>query len=306
MGGKAMYLFLINKKSGGGNGLRTWLKVQSILNSRQIPYRHIFTESSTQAVILLSQMLSLPEAWQAVAIIGGDGTIHSILPVLQKTGIPLAVIPAGSGNDTARSFGIPFDMESALEVIFTGQSQAVDLISTSGIFTLTALAIGFDAQVAENVNRSSYKRWCNMLRAGRVAYIIGILHTLLTFKPGKVSVTCDNITTTYDDTWMTAICNGVSYGGGFKISPQAIPNDGQLDICVVHGCSHLQLLRLFPSVLSGNHVKLPFVTMLRGSSISIHNEHMRLALGDGENMSNHLYDSIVSPNGLQMMIPRLA
>ncbi|WP_438347806.1 diacylglycerol/lipid kinase family protein [Paenibacillus sp. FA6] len=69
---------------------------------------------------------------------------------------PLAVIPAGSGNDTARSFGIPLDTKSALEVIFAGQAQTIDLISTSGVLTLTALAIGFDAQVAENVPNHPY------------------------------------------------------------------------------------------------------------------------------------------------------
>ncbi len=299
-----MYLFVINKKSGNGNGFRTWLKVRSILQSRQIEYRYIFTENSEQAVTLLTEMLQQPEFWQAVAIIGGDGTIHSILPILKETGIPLAVIPAGSGNDTARSFGIPFDTVGSLNVLLTGQPQAVDLISTSGTLTLTALAIGFDAQVAENVNRSSYKKWCNSLQVGRVAYIIGILHTLLTFKPGRVSVTCDNHTTSYESTWMTAISNVPSYGGGFKISPQALPFDGQLDVCVVHGCTRLQLLRLFPRVLTGRHINLPFVTMLHGRVISIDNEQPRLALGDGEHIPHLTYDSIVCPNVLQMMLPQ--
>lgn len=299
-----MYLFVINKKSGNGNGLRTWLKVRSILQSDQIEYRYIFTENSDQAVDLISEMLQQPEPWRAVAVIGGDGTLHSVLPILKETGIPLAIIPAGSGNDTARSFGIPFDTVSSLNVLLTGQSQAVDLISTSGTLTLTALAIGFDAQVAANVNDSSYKKWCNTLRVGRVAYVIGILHTLLTFKPGRVSVTCDDHTLTYDSTWMTAISNMPYYGGGFKISPQAHPNDGELDICVVHGCTRLQLLRLFPTVLIGRHVNLPFVTMLRGRQISIKSEMKQLALGDGEDMSNLPHHSIVCPGILQMMVPR--
>lgn len=300
-----MHLFVINRNSGNGNGLRTWLKVRSILHSRQIEYRYIFTENSDQAASLLTEMLQQPESWQAVAVIGGDGTIHSVLPILKDTGIPLAIIPAGSGNDTARSFGIPFDTAGSLDVLLSGQSQAIDLISTSGTLTLTALAIGFDAQVAENVNRSLYKKWCNTLRVGRVAYIIGILQTLITFKPGKVSVTCDNHTTSYESTWMTAISNLPSYGGGFKISPQALQNDGQLDICVVHGCSRLQLLRLFPKVLTGSHVDLPFVTMLRGREISFDSEQTRIGLGDGENMSHLPYDSIVCPGILQMMIPQL-
>ncbi|MHA0857106.1 diacylglycerol/lipid kinase family protein [Paenibacillus sp. CMAA1364] len=298
-----MYLFIINKKSGNGHGLRTWNKVQPLLHSRKIKYQHIFTENSIQAKHMLSELLQPSTRWLAVVIIGGDGTIHSTLPILQKTGIPLAVIPAGSGNDTARNFGIPLDTDQALEIILNGKVQTVDLISTSGVLILTALAIGFDAKVAQNVNRSWYKKWCNLFRVGRLAYIIGILHTMLTYKPSKVSVTCDQSTTTYENTWMTAISNGVSYGGGLMISPNALPNDGQLDVCIVHGCSRMQLLRLFPSVINGKHVHLPCVTMLRGTSISFQSEHSRLALGDGENLPNRPHDSIVFPSSLQIMTP---
>lgn len=295
-----MYLFVVNKRSGNGHGYRTWLKIKDALDAMAVHYRHLFTDSAGQAADLIAAALSEPELWKGVAVIGGDGTIHSVLPVLKNFNIPLAVIPAGSGNDTARGFGIPHDPLSALELMLAGQTRAADLIVTSGGLTLTALAIGFDAQVAENVNTSLYKKICNFFRVGRVAYIVGILHTLLTFKPCSLTVKCDGMTTTYEKAWLTAISNVKSYGGGLHICPEAHPGDGELDICIVHGCSRLQLLRLFPTVLSGKHVHLPFVEFKRGKEISIQFEQQRLALGDGENMSTGPFDICVEPSALQV------
>jgi len=295
-----MYLFVINKNAGNGSGYRTWIKISAALDARLIRYRHVFTESAGQAEDIISAILSEPEHWLGVAVIGGDGTIHSVLPALKEFGIPLAVIPAGSGNDTARGFGIPHDPLSALDVMLAGKTRAADLIATANGLTLTALAIGFDAQVAQNVNASFYKKICNFFRAGRAAYILGILHTLLTFKPCGVTVACDGAKNTYPNAWLTAISNVNSYGGGLRICPQAHPGDGELDICIVHGCSRLQLLRLFPTVLTGKHVLLPFVTFLRGKAITVEFDQRRLALGDGENLSAGPIEITVEPNALQI------
>ncbi|HWO52918.1 MAG TPA: diacylglycerol kinase family protein [Paenibacillus cookii] len=295
-----MYLFVINKKSGNGNGYRTWIKIRAALDARLIRYRHVFTESAGQAEDVVAATLSEPEHWLGVAVIGGDGTIHSVLPALKEFGMPLAVIPAGSGNDTARGFGIPHDPLSALDIMLAGRTRAADLIATANGLTLTALAIGFDAQVAENVNASLYKKVCNFFRVGRAAYLVGILHTLLTFRPCGVTVACDGVTGAYPNAWLTAISNVSSYGGGLQICPDAHPGDGQLDICIVHGCSRLQLLRLFPTVLTGKHVNLPFVTFLRGQAISVEFDQHRLALGDGENLSAGPLDITVEPNALRV------
>lgn len=295
-----MYLFVINKKSGNGHGYRTWIKIKAALDTRLVRYRYLFTESADQAENMIMETLSEPEKWLGVAVIGGDGTIHSVLPILKDFGIPLAVIPAGSGNDTARGFDIPHDPLSALDIMLAGQTRSADLIATSGGLTLTAFAIGFDAQVAENVNTSMYKKICNFFRVGRAAYIVGVLHTLLTFKPCSVTVTCDGVETTYANAWLTAISNVKSYGGGLHICPEAHPGDGQLDICIVHGCSRLQILRLFPTLLSGKHVHLPFVKFLRGKQLSVRFDQQRLALGDGENMSSEPFDIFVEPSALQV------
>ncbi|MGG6314471.1 diacylglycerol/lipid kinase family protein [Paenibacillus macerans] len=298
-----MFLFIVNRKSGNGGGGRIWKKIRKKLQRQGIPYEYAYTDSAEQAHSFLSARLSGQESWKAVGVVGGDGTIHSLLPALRHSGVPLAVFSAGSGNDTARGFGIPRRTGAALEVMLNGRAKTADLISIAGRSTLTALAVGFDAEVAHNVNQSRYKQICNAIGLGRIAYIIGIFHTLLTFRPGPLTVDCDGVTRHYDSAWLTAINNVASYGGGLSICPEAKPGDGVLDLCIVHGCTKLKLLLLFPTVLIGAHTKLSFVTMRRGRNITVHGGLPRLALGDGEPVASTPLNASVDAGALRIMCP---
>lgn len=298
-----MYLFIVNPNAGNGEGRRVWNKISKQLRRRGIPYEHALTDSREQAHTFLQDRLSGPESWKAVGVVGGDGTIHSLLPALRHSGVPLAVFSAGSGNDTARGFGIPRRTRAALDVLLNGRPASADLIAVEGRSTLTALAVGFDAEVARNVNLSRYKKICNALGLGRLAYIIGIFHTLLTFRPGPLNVDTDGITHHFESAWLTAINNVDSYGGGLSICPDAKPYDGVLDLCVVHDCSKLKLLLLFPTVLFGAHTKLSFVTMLRGRNITVTSPIPRLALGDGEDVAVTPLNASADPGALQILRP---
>lgn len=277
-----MYLFVVNPRSGGGAGERAWRRAEKRLRDLGIRYEVLFTGSAGQAENEVRQALSGRQEWIACAVVGGDGTIHSVLPALSDAGVPLGIIPAGSGNDTARGFGIPAAPEPAVDALLDGTPRTVDLLAGSGGRTLTSAACGFDAQVALNVNASRYKKLCSALRAGRLAYLIGILHTLASYKPCRAEIECDGELFRFDGVWLTAVCNLPNYGGGLRIAPQARPDDGRLDLCIVHGCSRTQMLRLFPTLLKGSHVRLPFVTMLRGSRASVRFETGRPSALDGE------------------------
>ncbi|CAH0117974.1 MULTISPECIES: diacylglycerol kinase family protein [unclassified Paenibacillus] len=298
-----MYFFVINRQAGNGNGMRVWRKMERTLRERNIEYRCAVTDVAEQARMQVREALA---AWplRAVAVIGGDGTIRSVLPELSGRDVPLAVIPAGSGNDTARGFGIPRKPLAALEVLLSGRCRRIDLIGVDGERSVTALAVGFDAAVAEAVNNGGYKKWCNRLGIGRVAYIIGIMHTLIRFRPAQLRLELDGErTATFADAWMAAVANVATYGGGLRICPQAQPDDGLLDVCVVHGCTKWQLLRLFPTVLQGRHTKLPYVTMLRAYAVSVSSELPRIAYGDGEPCGATPLSAQAEPQTLLIVTP---
>ncbi|ASA25468.1 diacylglycerol/lipid kinase family protein [Paenibacillus donghaensis] len=301
-----MYLFIINRRSGGGAGGRTWLAVEGLMQQRELAYETLFTHSAASAETLVAEALALRHDWSAAIVIGGDGTVHSVLGALHRCRVPLAVIPAGSGNDTARGFGLPLDTAEALEAALSGVCMDADLLAGAGGLTLTAVASGFDAQVAANVNASRYKRLCNAIGAGQLAYLIGIVQTLLTFKPCPVHVTCDGVEQAFPSGWLVSVCNLPSYGGGLLICPQAKADDGLLDVCVVHGCSRWQLLRLFPTVMKGRHVSLPFVTLLRGRSVAVRFAESRHAIADGESLGQGPLAVRCERGALRVLTPRAA
>lgn len=121
-----------------------------------------------------------------------------------------------------------------------------------------------------------------------------------------VSVVCDGTEHAFEKAWLVSICNLPSYGGGLLICPQAKADDGQLDVCVVHGCSRGQLLRLFPTVLKGKHVALPFVSMLRGRSVAVGFAEARPAIGDGESLGKGPLAVRCEPGALRVLSPLAA
>ncbi|MFD0617411.1 diacylglycerol/lipid kinase family protein [Paenibacillus sp. GCM10027629] len=297
-----LYFFIINEQAGNGAGGRVWGQIEPVLQARGVPYRYAITSSAAQAQQSVRNAID-EHPPTLVAVLGGDGTIHSIVPLLSASGIPLAVIPAGSGNDTARGFGIPRKPLAALDVALSGRMRSIDLIGTAGgERTLTALAVGFDAEVANAVNASGYKAWCNRLGIGRLAYIIGVLQTLFRYQPARLELILDDGTAqTFDQAWLVAVTNTTSYGGGLRICPEARTDDGVLDVCVVHRCTKWQLLRLFPTILFGRHTKLPFVTMLRASKIEIQSELQRIGFGDGEQVAVTPLTAEIQPGALQLI-----
>ncbi|MOA47017.1 Diacylglycerol kinase [compost metagenome] len=100
---------------------------------------------------------------------------------------------------------------------------------------------------------------------------------------------------------MAAVTNVTTYGGGLTICPSALPDDGILDVCIVHDCSRLQLMMLFPTILFKQHTKLPFVKMFKGKQVSVQSSLPRLALGDGEHIASTPLTATADPGALRVM-----
>ncbi|WP_182299210.1 diacylglycerol/lipid kinase family protein [Cohnella cholangitidis] len=302
-----MLLFVINENSGNGRGKKIWATVEQQLRKRGTDYISVIADSESEANIQVSKHLQHGKL-KAIAAIGGDGTLHSLLPILAAADLPFGLIPSGSGNDTARSLGIPKDPIQALDIILAGNTHAIDLLETSTDnghrqLTLTAVAVGLDAAVADDVNKSGYKGWCNKLGLGSLAYVIGLLRALAKYKPRPLTVTIDGTVYEFKMGWLAAISNVSTYGGGLKICPNALPNDGQLHVCIVHSCSVLRMLLIFPTVLFGRHVRhRRFVTIVSGRAVAIQSHVPMLAFGDGEPAGQTPISATLNPRQLDFLI----
>jgi diacylglycerol kinase (ATP) len=191
------------------------------------------------------------------------------LQLVAGTGIPLGVIPAGTGNDVARYLGLPLrDPEAAVGIVSAGHTDDFDLGKISGPGSLTPrwfgtiLACGLDSKVNERANRMRRPR-------GPSRYTLALLAELGPFRAIPFVLSADEQTRTEFDGMLIAVGNGPSYGGGMRMCPQADLRDGFFQITAVDRVSKPTLLRIFPKVFSGRHIEHPKVRVLTARTVEL-------------------------------------
>jgi YegS/Rv2252/BmrU family lipid kinase len=201
----------------------------------------------------------------AVVAIGGDGSAHAALQAVAGTSTPLAVIPAGTGNDLSLALGIPRNpvaaARAAAEDLLAGQVRAVDAGRTGGRWWATVLCCGFDSAVSDRANRL---RWPK----GRRRYDVAILAELAQLRPRELTLVLDGEEQTVPVT-LVAVGNTPWYGGGMKVCPGADPSDGLFDVTVVGPLRRLELVRQRPRLTDGTHIENAAVTVHRAARVEL-------------------------------------
>jgi diacylglycerol kinase (ATP) len=282
-----MWLVLSNPTSGGGEGERIRLEVLELLRQKTILFKDISSESYLAAGERLRE--TLREKIAGVIVIGGDGMVHLAIQELAHTRIPLALVPAGTGNDFARSLGqnLSSPLENLVHALENPPTD-VDLGLVNGKYFAEILSTGFDSVVNERANR--FKRV-----KGRMKYNIAILLVLSTFKPKRYRFRVDGVSFE-SEAMLIAISNGQSYGGGMRVTPDASIDDGQFDVMILGPVSRVEFLRVFPKVFSGAHVSHPAVKILKGKEVEVHAE--AVAYADGERIGNLPIKASIQPHSL--------
>jgi YegS/Rv2252/BmrU family lipid kinase len=267
-------LVIVNPAAGGGKTLRLLPRIKRWLS--ESPHDFLYEITSTPDEMRSKIMGASARGMDAILLSGGDGTVHQALPAIVETGLPFGYLPCGRGNDFARNIGLPADLKSNCSFLSTPSFRKLDLPSINQKTPFVAIAyVGFDGEVNRLAN--DHKGYFG----GTLGYIICVLKALKNFKPFEVEITID------DHTWrervmMVSVANAPFYGGGMKIAPQALMDDGLLDICIVKEISNLELLRQFPKVFKGTHVTHPRIMMTTGKKIKITSDEERELFADGE------------------------
>jgi diacylglycerol kinase (ATP) len=201
----------------------------------------------------------------AVVAVGGDGSVHAALQAVAGTQTPLAVIPAGTGNDLARALGIPSDPLAAARAaaadLLAGTARTIDAGRTGSRWWATVLCCGFDSAVTDRANRLRWPR-------GRRRYDVAVLAELARLRPCELTLVLDGAPQTLPVT-LVAVGNTSWYGGGMKVCPGADPGDGLFDVTVVGAISRLELIRTKPHLTAGTHVDNPAVTVHRAARVEL-------------------------------------
>ena len=283
-------LFLINPHSGKKRGLRYAQAAASALTQRGHKCLLVVGDSIEDAEESFQRGLSdfLPEI---VVAVGGDGAVHMAIQRLANTNIPLAIIPAGTGNDFARTHAfsaLDLDLDSRPRVsIDLGLISAGNKTEWFG----QVLSTGFDSLVNRRANNFPFIR-------GRIKYTIATLCEIIQFKAIQYQLKIDGVERE-TGAMLVAVANGPSYGGGMQIVPSADYRDGELDLLILKPVSKLELLKVFPKVFSGAHVSHPAVEIHRAKSVFL--SATTLAYADGEFIDQLPIRVEVIPNALQLV-----
>ena len=222
----------------------------------------------------------------ALVVVGGDGMVHLGINALAGLGapygsVPLGVVPTGTGNDMARALGLPrHNIPAACErllaaLVSGGRLIDVGRVSSGGMSCWFAgvVSAGFDAAVNERANAWRWPR-------GKARYNLAMLRELASFRAINYTVTADG------ERWqqramLISVANGQSIGGGMKVTPDAVLDDGYLDLFIVGPLSRLGFLAVFPQVFSGGHTGHPAVHIRRVRRVELAAENV-VAYADGE------------------------
>lgn len=266
-----------NPSSGRGRVARMLPAIQAALAAEGIDAR---VAVSRDAEDLRSSVRRARDAGdERVIVCGGDGTLHLAAQELAGGDTALGIVPAGTGDDNARTLGIPRgDVAAATRLAATGAVSRIDLgrvvvaDGTERVF-LGVLSSGFDSLVNERANVMTWPK-------GNARYVVAILGELRTFRPVPYRAILDG-RKVEGDAMLVAVGNGISYGGGMRVCPDAAPDDGMLDVTWLHGVSKATFLRVFPQVFSGSHTRSPHVSTTRATTLEL-DAPGQLAYADGE------------------------
>jgi diacylglycerol kinase (ATP) len=242
----------------------------------------------------------------ALVVVGGDGMVSLGVNLVALSTIPLGIIPSGTGNDMARGLGIPVgDTDAAIEALVLAlalPAQAIDagrIHSTdagTGVTTVTwfagVLSAGFDAIVNERANRLRYPR-------GKNRYLVALAIELARLRPIRYRILIDGVETVTDAA-LIAVGNNRSFGGGMRVTPDALIDDGLLDVLVVTPLSRVAFLRLFPRVFAGTHVLDHRVSIRRATRVRIEADAVA-AYADGERVSLLPVDIEIVPGAVHVL-----
>ncbi len=289
---------LSNPFAGKGRGAHEAEVALAHLRARGQDVRVYTGESAASGRMLVAQ--ALVESPRVLVVVGGDGTLSGILDAVCEAGIPVVLVPAGTGNDLARALGLPRrDPVAAAELALTGVPRAIDVgeVRAAGRVDsfLTIAALGFDAKVSDRTNRL---RWPH----GVLRYYLALVVELVRLRPMEFTVSVDGEPPIQAPGTLVAVGNTESYGGGMPLCVGAEADDGLLDIVQVAPLTRLRLLRLFPLLLRGAHLTRSEVTHRHARSVTVSAPGL-VVYADGERIAEDECTIGIRRSALTILVP---
>ena len=279
-----MITLIVNPDAGNGRSKKIANSAAEVLRAKNLPFRiwkaKEFGTAKALAEKAAAEYSSSAKEPEFIIAVGGDGTFLEVVRGVLGSGIPVATLPAGTGNDFLKSLGVPLDPEEALEHILAAKPRTIDLGRINDQLFANECGAGFDVTVLDYANQAK-----KHLR-GPASYLWGVLCAIFTHKSQGMSVQADGKEVFRGDCLVFSVANGKYIGGGIPISPHADPTSGKLELVVLAACSRPRMCSYLPGLLGGKILKFKHtVVQCRANRVSVKplNEQEKLRVNiDGE------------------------
>jgi diacylglycerol kinase (ATP) len=255
---------IVNPVSGTDSAPDLLTTINRLLRERIGQVDIVISTAEGDATELAAQ--AVRDGYDHLFVGGGDGTLNEVLNgVASSDGglsqVTLGLIPLGTGNDFATALGLPKDPHEAIAALLVGEIATVDVGRLNEHYFVNTSAGGFIAEVSDSVTPQM------KTIAGKLAYLIGGAQTVFTYEPLHARIS--GMKNDEIDLHAFAVCNSKSVGGGRLIAPDAVIDDGRLDVCLIEAMSTLDFLALLRRVSNGEHVDDERVTYFQTSGLEL-------------------------------------
>ncbi len=262
-GGLAMNraFVVVNPVAGRGRGRRLARPIGDAFRARgwDVELR-VTTRAGEERALAVA---AARDGWPLVVVAGGDGTVHEVANGLLRESphTALGVLGAGTGNDFAGLVGTAGDVEQGVRALERGHDRSFDVGQVEGEFFTNGFGVGFGPAVLKRMQRFPHLR-------GSALYFGAAMRTFFGFRPPTVEVDAGEHREV-GPLMLAEVAIGRTAGGGYRFTPQADPEDGLFDVCMIRRVGLLQFLRYLPRVAAGTHATLPPVTMVQARTVRI-------------------------------------
>jgi YegS/Rv2252/BmrU family lipid kinase len=306
-GTKTEWLVIVNPNAGNGKGKKDWHKISSLLKKHGLEFTAVFTEKKNQAIEISAS--EIENGFRKIISVGGDGTLNEIVNGIFKqttcptSDITLALIPVGTGNDWGRMFHIHLLYDSAVKTISDGKSMLHDIGKVSYYngtehgfrYFINIAGLGFEAVVVKRTNAQKDRG-----RSNKAIYFYNLLMSLISYKNTDVELTIDDQTVT-SNVFSINVGNGRYCGGGMRQTPEALPDDGLLDITVINRMGRIEIIRNLQMLYDGSILSHEKVDGYRSTSLLVTSSSLLFAEADGESLGHTPVEFTIIPAGINII-----
>ena len=297
---------IANPRAQNGRGQEAARKAFELLRSKlgEAQLSLTFTEDAAHATEIIA---NLPADVSLAVAVGGDGVINEVVNGLMMHEEPLrpalGLIPMGTGNDYAATLGISLNVTEAVDQLLAGREKQADIGVCNGKYFAETLSFGLDAAIALGVMEKRKKNG----KSGKAAYLMcGFDQLFFHLKPTSYKADFEDpsgtVRSVADEAYLFAVQIGPTYGGRFRVCPDARLDDGLFDICIAHPpLNSLTATAVFLSAKNGHHTNARRIEMRRARSLKVHFEKPPSSQLDGEPIVACDFDVSLIPRAITVI-----